>query len=111
MEFFFILFLILLNGFFSMAEIAVVSSRKSKLKQMAADGSKKSQIALSLAERPGIFLSTIQIGITFIVILTGAISEDSLVKKFAVALDSLPLLNLVNEHVAFILVIIGITYL
>ena len=111
MEFFFILFLILLNGFFSMAEIAVVSSRKSKLKQMAADGSKKSQIALSLAGRPGIFLSTIQIGITFIVILTGAISEDSLVKKFAVALDSLPLLNLVNEHVAFILVIIGITYL
>lgn len=111
MEFFFILFLILLNGFFSMAEIAVVSSRKSKLKQMAIDGSKKSQIALNLAERPGVFLSTIQVGITFIAIVIGAISEDSLVKEFSSALDRLPFFNLVNEHVAFVLIISVITYL
>jgi CBS domain containing-hemolysin-like protein len=64
-----ILLLILLNGFFAMAELAVVSSRPARLKQMAQAGRRGAAAALRLAEQPGRFLSTVQIGITLIGIL------------------------------------------
>lgn len=64
--------LILFNGFFSMAEFAVVSSRKSKLKQLEASGSQNAGTALQLVERPNTFLSSIQIGITLVTVLVGA---------------------------------------
>lgn len=76
-----IIFLILLNGVFSMSEIALISARKSRLVSDAKNGSKSAKVALKLADDPDRFLSTIQIGITLIGILTGlfsgaALSED-----------------------------------
>ena len=73
-----ILGLILLNGIFSMAEIALVSSRKARLESQAAKGDKSAKDALELAEKPDTFLSTIQIGITLIGILTGIFSGEAL---------------------------------
>ena len=63
--------LIFLNGLFVMAEIALVSARKSKLEDMASKGDIKAKAALTLTENPELFLSTAQIGITLIAILTG----------------------------------------
>src|SRR5687768_12415218 len=64
-----VLALILLNGFFAMSELAVVSARKSRLKAMARAGVPGARSALALAEEPGTFLPTVQIGITLIGIL------------------------------------------
>lgn len=77
MEIFIILFLIVLNGLFSMAEIALVSSRKTKLEIASKNGDKRATAALVLANSPGKFLSTVQIGITLISILTGIYSGDT----------------------------------
>lgn len=77
MEILIILFLIILNGLFSMAEIALVSSRKTKLEIASKNGDKRATAALVLANSPGKFLSTVQIGITLISILTGIYSGDT----------------------------------
>jgi putative hemolysin len=73
-----ILLLIALNGVFAMAELAIVSSRKPRLKAMVKSGRRGAQTALDLAADPGRFLSTVQIGITLIGILAGAYSGASL---------------------------------
>ena len=73
-----ILFLVALNGVFAMSELAIVSSRRTRLKAMAKTGSKGAQSALDLAADPGRFLSTVQIGITMIGILAGAYSGATL---------------------------------
>src|SRR5262245_52074242 len=73
-----ILGLILLNGIFSMAEIALVSARKARLEGQAAKGDKRAQEALDLANNPDTFLSTVQIGITLIGILTGIFSGETI---------------------------------
>lgn len=72
-----IVLLSILNGFFALSEIAVVASRKSRLKQMARHG-KRARLALRLAETPDRFLSSIQVGITLITLLTGAVTGSSL---------------------------------
>ncbi|WP_265528538.1 hemolysin family protein [Sphingomicrobium marinum] len=69
-----IFLLILLNGILSMSELAIVSAREARLKTMAKEGSKGAATALELAAQPGRFLSTVQIGITLIGILAGALS-------------------------------------
>ena len=71
-------FLIALNGAFALSELAIVSSRKSRLKMMADDGRRGAAVALRLAEDPGRFLSTVQIGITMIGILAGVFSGAAL---------------------------------
>lgn len=78
MEIAIIVLLILLNGVFSMSEIAVISARKSSLKTEAKRGSKSAQTAIKLSENPDRFLSTVQVGITLIGILTGLYSGDVL---------------------------------
>ena len=70
--------LILLNGVFSMSELAIVSARPARLKVAAEDGSRGAQVALDLASNPGKFLSTVQIGITLVGIIAGAYSGASL---------------------------------
>lgn len=111
MDFLIIFILILFNGFFALAETAIISSRKNKLKHLAASGQKGAQIAFNLAEKPSIFLSTIQIGITFIAILTGAIGDGRIVTKLASILKPLPFIGVMNEQIAFIIVIAVIIYL
>ena len=76
MEFIIILFLILLNGLFSMAEMALVSARRFKLEQQKKKGNKKAEDVLMLSENPTRFFSTVQIGITLIGILLGVFSGE-----------------------------------
>ncbi|MEY4432944.1 MAG: hypothetical protein RLZZ44_1074 [Bacteroidota bacterium] len=78
MELLIILLLILLNGVFSMSEIALISSRKSRLETAAKKGNKSAKTALDLANSPNKFLSAVQIGITLIGILTGIYSGDKI---------------------------------
>ena len=78
MELLLLLFLVLLNGVLAMSEIAVVSSRKARLQKLADDGSLGAQRALELSNEPSGFLSTIQVGITTVGILSGAIGEGAL---------------------------------
>ena len=70
--------LILLNGMFSMSEVAMISARKSRLSTEAKKGSKAAQKALDLSGNPDKFLSTVQIGITLIGILTGIYSGNQI---------------------------------
>jgi len=84
-----LLLLILINGFFSMAEMALVSSRKARLQRLADEGGPGAQTALSLHNEPSSFLSAIQVGITSIGILSGAIGETALADPLAEWLDSI----------------------
>ncbi|KJV31591.1 hemolysin family protein [Luteibacter yeojuensis] len=70
------------NGFFALSEMSVVASRKSRLKQMARD-SRRARVALQLAEAPEQFLSTVQVGMTLIILVTGALAGDQLADHFA----------------------------
>lgn len=92
MEILIILFLILLNGVFSMSEIALISARKNRLETAAKKGNKNAKAALDLANSPNEFLSTVQIGITLIGILTGIYSGDKIttdVELFVAGFESL----------------------
>jgi putative hemolysin len=78
LEIIIVVLLTLLNGVLAMSELAVVSSRPARLRVMADKGSRGARIAISLAETPGRFLSTVQIGITLVGILSGAFSGATL---------------------------------
>jgi len=106
-----LLLLILANGLFSMAEMAVVSSRKARLRQRAMGGSKGAAVALDLAANPNDFLSTVQIGITTIGTLAGAFGGATLAEKLAVYLNQFPLISPHGESAAITLVVLVITYL
>jgi putative hemolysin len=93
MDIILILILILLNGLFSMAEIALVSSRKTKLEIASKNGDKRAAAALSLAAAPTKFLSTVQIGITLISILTGIYSGDNFKEPLRIIFESYPSLK------------------
>lgn len=77
-----VLILALFNGFFALSEMALVASRKSRLKQMART-SRRAQIALRHAEHPEHFLSTVQVGITLVMLITGAIAGDAIGSEIA----------------------------
>jgi putative hemolysin len=104
-----ILVLLVANGVFAMAEIAVVSSRKGKLKARAEAGSRKAAKALALAESPNRFLATVQVGITLVGIVAGAYGGASLSARLEVYFK--PMLGTYAHAVAFTLVVICITYL
>ena len=78
--------LILLNGVFSMSELAIVSARPARLRLAAERGSGGAKVALALAAEPGKFLSTVQIGITLVGILAGVFSGATLADRLAVFL-------------------------
>ncbi|WP_129794481.1 hemolysin family protein [Sphingosinicella sp. CPCC 101087] len=105
-----ILFLVALNGVFAMSELAIVSSRRPRLRALAKSGRKGAQTALDLAADPGRFLSTVQIGITLIGILAGAYSGASLGGPVGQRLVPLGLDPEMAQSVGFVLVIILTTY-
>jgi len=105
-----ILLLIVINGVFVMAEMAVVSSRKPRLQQWANEGSNGARIALELSSNPDRFLSTTQVGITCIAILTGAFGERTLTARLSARLDQIPSVVQYSETAAFVIVVAGITY-
>ena len=85
--------LISLNGIFAMSEIAVISARDSRLQKMAKDGRRGANSALSLKNNPASFLSTIQVGITMVGILSGAIGENALAEPLTTFIGTLPWLQ------------------
>ena len=110
-ELFVVLFLILLNGFFAMSELALVSARRVRLEQMAKGGDRGAEKALRLGEDPTGFLSTVQIGITLIGIVAGAYSGATFAGPLSDVLDKVPLIARWSDPLAFVLVIIVTTYL
>ncbi|MET3880686.1 hemolysin family protein [Chitinophaga sp. OAE865] len=110
MEVVIILILILLNGLFSMSEIALVSARKIRLENQANKGDEKAKAALKLANNPDTFLSTVQIGITLIGILTGIYSGQNIKTDVMAWLNTFPLIQPYSSVVATILIVVVITY-
>ena len=110
MDIFLLLGLILLNGILAMSEIAVISSRKSRLQRLADDGSPGAASALELSNEPSAFLSTIQVGITTVGILSGAIGEAALADPLTAWLASYPLLAAHAKGIALSLVVVTLTY-
>lgn len=105
-----ILGLILLNGLFSMAEIALVSARKARLESQANKGDKNAKEALELSNHPDTFLSTVQIGITLIGILTGILSGEKLKSDFVEFLNRFELVRDYSNGLATAIIVIIITY-
>lgn len=106
-----ILLLIILNGIFSMSEISVISARKTALQNEEKRGSRKAANALKLANDPDRFLSTVQIGITLIGILTGIYSGAALSGEFAGLLQSIGLAYAWAYPIAQTLIVVIVTYL
>jgi putative hemolysin len=109
-ELLFLLLLILANGALSMSELAVVSARKMRLQQMADDGKPGAGTALQLAEAPGRFLSSVQIGITLAGILSGALGGARLAGMISAPLSRLPYMATYADVIGVALVAVAITY-
>ncbi|MDR0546039.1 MAG: hemolysin family protein [Dysgonamonadaceae bacterium] len=110
MEILIIFLLILLNGLFSMSEMAVISSRKAILKNEADKGNKAAQRALNLSNQPNHFLSTVQVGITLIGILTGLYSGDVLTSKLAPVFETWGMETKFAYNLAQVAIVIAVTY-
>lgn len=110
MEILIIAFLILLNGIFSMSEVALIASRRFTLESAAKKGNKNARKALELAGKPNTFLSTVQIGITLIGILTGIFSGEKLTKDLELFFDRIPFISLYSESLSVLFVVLILTY-
>jgi putative hemolysin len=110
MEILIVLILILVNGIFSMSEIALVSAKKFKLENAAKRGNANARKALDLANSPGTFLSTVQIGITLIGILTGIFSGENITSDIQEFVNMIPVLQPYAHSIAVAVVVIVITY-
>ncbi|WP_206815679.1 hemolysin family protein [Chroococcus sp. FPU101] len=106
-----ILLLLIANGIFSASEMAIVSSRKIRLEQSAKTGDAKAKVALKLARSPNNFLSTVQIGITLIGILSGAVGGATLAERLRNFLNTIPVLAPYSQVLSFGVVVTIITYL
>jgi putative hemolysin len=106
-----IILLILLNGFFSLSEMSLISSRKARLKKRADEGSKRHKIALQLSKSPGIFLSTAQIGITLIGTLAGAFGGATVARAIEEKLLLVPALASSAKGIGLAVVVVCTTIL
>lgn len=110
LEILLVLGLVLLNGVLAMSELAIVSSRPGRLKAMRDRGVPGARTALLLAESPGRFLSTVQVGITLVGILAGAFSGAALGDRLAVWFEAMGMAPNYAEPLGFSLVVAAITY-
>ena len=110
MDFVLLFLLIVVNGLLAMSEIAVVSSRKSRLQKLADDGSIGARSALELSNEPSAFLSTIQVGITTVGILSGAIGENALADPLTKWLSGIAWTEPYARGLAMTMVVVGLTY-
>src|SRR6201994_2468454 len=111
LEIIILLLLIFLNGLFVMAEIALVSVRKSRLEQLADRGDVQARSALRLAENPELFLPTAQIGITLIAILTGFYSGEKFSADLQPYLEKIPYLRNYAANISTALILVFVTLL
>lgn len=105
-----IILLIIINGLFAGSEIAVVSSRKSRLQELAEGDHSGAKLALDLANEPTNFLSTIQIGITLVGTLAGAFGGATVARDLAVWLEAVPALAAHSDFISIGIVVVSITY-
>jgi len=110
LDLFIILILMIFNGLFAYAEIAMVSAKQVRLQQLVKTD-KRAKVALQLATEPTDFLSTVQVGITLIGILAGALGGATVAEKFAVWLQPIPVIGSYSEIISLSLVVILVTYL
>jgi len=110
MEILIIFFLILLNGVFSMSEIALISARKNRLENASKKGNASAKAALDLANSPNKFLSTVQIGITLIGILTGIFSGDKITTDVQTFVESFAVLKPYADSIAVGVVVVVLTF-
>lgn len=110
-EIFILFLLIVLNGLFVIAEISLVSARKSRLEAWANKGNKNAKIALQLAENPEIFLSAAQIGITLIAILTGVYSGEKFGNYLQPVFEQVEVLKPYAESLATGVIVVIVTFL
>lgn len=102
--------LLIINGLFSMTEMAVVSLRKSKLQSEVAKGNRKAQTAIDLAENPGDFFSTIQIVITLVGVVTGAIGSVAFSAPLARVIAQVAAVSRFADSIAVLIVSLLVTY-
>jgi len=110
MEILIIFILIIINGLFAMAEIAIISSRKARLRQKIEAGHKGAEIALKLADEPGHFLSTVQIGITLIGVLNGALGETAIASNLSEIFSHFPVVAPHSNTLSLVIMVTGLTY-
>lgn len=111
MEFFIILLLLVLNGIFAMYEMALVSSSKTRLETLVSKGNKRAKRVLKQLEEPEKFLSTIQIGITLIGIISGAYGGANIADDLVPLFTMIPGLEAYASNLAMITTVVIITYL
>jgi putative hemolysin len=111
MEILVIFLLMICNGLFAMSEMAVVASRKVRLRQWAEKGNYRAEAALDLAQSPNRFLSTIQLGITLIGILAGAFGGTTIAKSLEGYLREITFLQRYSEVLSLGIVVLGLTFL
>jgi putative hemolysin len=110
-EVFILLGLVLINALFVMGEIALVSARKTRLENLANKGNSNAKVALDLAEKPDMFLSTAQIGITLVAILTGIYSGENFSKHLAPFVAEIPVLEPFADRISLVVVVAFVTFL
>lgn len=106
-----LLCLIFINGLFVMSEIALVSARKPRLESMAEKGDKKARNALDLSQKPELFLSAAQIGITLIAIFTGVYSGEKFSKDLQPVFENIPFFAPYAKTVSTTIIVIIVTFL
>ena len=106
-----IVLLIIANGFFVVSEMAIVSSRKSKLQQLSDEGNTGANIALNLSNTPNQFLSITQTGMTLIGILAGAVGGITIAETLAPKIKEIPIISPYSEFISVGVVVLGIAYL
>jgi len=106
-----VLLLVLANGAFALAEIALVSARRARLQKLAQEGNAGARRALELMREPGRFLSTVQVGISLIGILAGAFGGATIAAHLDRVLRDLPLVAPYSRVLSLVLVVLAITYL
>lgn len=110
LEIFLIFILLIINGLFSMSEIAVVSARRARLQNRAAEGDLGAQTAIELANQPDKFLATVQIGITLVGVLSGAFGGAAISARLVPYVQQISFLAPYAETLSFAFVVLIITY-
>ena len=112
LEIIFIAVLIMLNGFFSAAEIALISARRSRVQQLASDGDPRAKRVVGIQLDPDRFLATVQVGVTFVGTLASAVGGVAAVRALSPMIGGIPLpfVPAMAEPLALVIVVVSITY-